>query len=114
RAERVQETSLAQLGEMLHLREQDAGRPASKAAEFAKYEKAFPIAVGKVKAGEVVVLSAPIDASATSEVLAYESQAGESGGHVLMREGATIKKMTADEFKAATKAAGTPVAADKK
>jgi ABC-type sugar transport system ATPase subunit len=114
RAERVQETSLAQLGELLHLREQDAGRPAEKAADLAKYEKAFPVAFGKVKAGEIVVLAAPIDAGATDQVLAYEKQAAESGGYVLLRDGTTIKKMTADEFKAAQKAQGATVAADKK
>jgi hypothetical protein len=114
KADRVQEMSLAQLGELLHLREQDAGRPAEKAVDLAKYEKAFPVAFGRVKAGEIVVLAAPIEAAATDQVLAYEKQAAESGGYVLLRDGTTVKKMTADEFKAAQKAPGAAVATNKK
>jgi hypothetical protein len=41
----------------------------------------------------------------SNEVLAYESQVPESGGYVLMLN-RTIKKMTADEFKAAPKPSG--------
>ena len=71
-----------------------------------KYEKAFPLGCGKVKSGEIVLIlrrAAP-GRGRSDKILAYEKQAPESGGHVLMQDGKTIKKMTADEFKAAKKA----------
>jgi hypothetical protein len=65
--------------------------------------------VEQLKSGELVVQrGAPISpqGEATSAVLAYPRTAPEQGGLVLLQDGWTIKKMTADEFKAAPKAAG--------
>jgi hypothetical protein len=70
-----------------------------------------PTGVRAMKQGEVVVLwgatlpdtgEEPGKAD-TPEVLAYQKQVPEQGGYVLLLN-RTIRKMTADEFKAAPKA----------
>jgi len=66
-----------------------------------------PIAVTMINAGELVVqwgvpLSA--DGESTEAVLAYVKTVPDQGGYVLMQDGKTIRKLTADEFKKAPKA----------
>jgi hypothetical protein len=68
-----------------------------------------PIAVEMLRSGELVVQwGAPLvpENGATDAVLAYVKSVPEQGGLVLLQDGWTIKTMTADEFKAATKATG--------
>jgi hypothetical protein len=108
RAERVQENSLTQLADLLRIRQEDAGKAPQKAADLAKYEKAFPLGYYKLKSGEVVLLfDAPIEEGVADKILAYEKQTPESGGFVLMQDAKTIKKLTAEEFKSAPKASGS-------
>ena len=105
KTERVQESSLAQIGDLIRLRTEEAGTPPAKEADLAKYERAYPLGCGKLKRGEIVVIyDASLQDGSSDKVIAFEKQAPESGGHVLMQDGKTIKKMTADEFKAAPKA----------
>jgi hypothetical protein len=64
----------------------------------------YPNAVEMVKTGELVVRwGAPLlpEGEAGDVVLAYVKAVPEQGGSVLMQDGRTIKKMTADEFKSA-------------
>lgn len=105
KAERVQESSLTQLGDLLRLHKENSGGTPAKAADLAKFERAYPLACGKLKSGEIVLLPGPsLQEGVADKVLAYEKKAPESGGHVLMQDGTTIKKMTPEEFKAAPKA----------
>ena len=67
----------------------------------------YPIAVEMIKSGDLVVQwGAPLspEGEAADAILAYVKTVPEQGGNVLMQDGRTIKKMTADEFKAAPKA----------
>ncbi len=67
----------------------------------------YPIAVSMIKAGDLVVVwGAPLSAEgeATEGVLAYVKTVPDQGGYVLMQDGKTIRKLTADEFKMAPKA----------
>jgi hypothetical protein len=113
RKENVENMSFDQLKQMLELWKGDGGgKPPAKVADLAKYEKIHPLAVRKLKTGEIVFFyGAPVQDSASNTVLAYEKQAPESGGYVLMGDGTTIKKMTADDFKSANKAGKEPASA---
>jgi hypothetical protein len=105
KAERVQESSLAQLGDVLRIRQEESSPPPVSAADVVKYERAFPLACGRVKSGALVLFyGVPLQEGVEDKVLAYEKQAPDSGGHVLMQDGKTIKKLTAEEFKSAPKA----------
>jgi hydrogenase maturation factor len=66
-----------------------------------------PIAVTMINSGDLVVQwGAPLsaDGEARDAVLAYVKTVPERGGYVLMQDGKTIRKMTAEEFKKASKA----------
>ena len=66
------------------------------------------MAAEMLKSGDLVVQwGAPLSAEGASSdtVLAYVKTVPEQGGYVLMQDGKSIKKMTADEFKNAPKAA---------
>ncbi len=67
----------------------------------------YPIAVGMIKSGDLVVQwGAPLspEGKAANAILAYVKTVPERGGNVLMQDSMTINKMTADEFKTAPKA----------
>jgi hypothetical protein len=69
----------------------------------------YPNAIEMMKSGELIVQwGAPLspEGATADAVLAYLKTVPEQGGRVLMQDGRTIKKMTADEFKAAPKAGG--------
>jgi hypothetical protein len=111
RVERDRESSLEELGQMLRVRKADATQPPATVTDLAKYEPGFPGGFKKVRSGGIVLmLGAPVEDGASETVLAFEKEAPESGGYVLLQDGTTVKKMTADEFQAATKAPGTPTA----
>jgi hypothetical protein len=83
-------------------------KPPAKAGDFKKYEALNGNGVRQVVQGEIVVLwGAPLAETpeAARAVLAYEKKVPEEGGVVLMQDGKTIQKISADEFKAAPKAA---------
>lgn len=99
---------MRELGEMLVLYKGDHNKPPKSAADLAKFEAGFQIGYLRVKEGEIVLLwGAPIQEGASETILAYEKAVPEVGGYVLMQDGTTVKKVTADEFKAASKAPGT-------
>jgi hypothetical protein len=109
RGELSRANSLGEIGQMLRVREADARRPAATLADLAKYEPGFPSGFRMASSGDaILMLGAPVEDGATENVLAFEKQAPESGGYVLMQDGTTVKKMSADEFRAAPSAPGTP------
>ncbi len=79
--------------------------------DLAEFADTFATGIGAARRGEVVVFwgVAPVESGSTSpegqEVLAYLKESPESGGGVLTRA-LQIKSLTAEEFKAAPKAAG--------
>jgi hypothetical protein len=106
-AEKVRENSMAELGEMLRLHKANAGKPPARSADLAKLAIAYPVGVKRVKDGEIVLLmGAPIEEGASDKILAYEKQAPESGGYVLMQDGTTIKKVDPDRFRSSPMAPG--------
>ena len=99
--------SLEEVGSLLSTRILDSGKPPTKLADLTKYEVGLPTGYKELKEGNIVVLwGAPIAEGATDTIIAYEKAVPDSGGYVLMQDGVTVKKMTADQFKAANKAPG--------
>jgi hypothetical protein len=86
-------------------------RPPAKLDDLTPIEMLCPTGVRAMKQGDVVVFwGATLPDTGeepgktdSPEVLAYQKQVPEQGGYVLLLN-RTIKKMTADEFKAAPKA----------
>jgi hypothetical protein len=67
----------------------------------------MPTGYLELKSGKIIALwGARLSDGDADKVYAYEKATPESGGFVLMADGKTIKKMTAEEFKSAPKAAG--------
>jgi hypothetical protein len=78
--------------------------PTSLADMGADYDATHPLGYGAVKSGDyVVVWKAPVSASGSGNVLAYQKDAPSKGGPVVMQDG-SVKEMTAAEFTAAPKA----------
>jgi hypothetical protein len=76
--------------------------------ELAVKGQAYPMAQELLRTGNLVVRwGAPLapEGEAAPAVLAYLKAVPEQGGLVLLQDGRTIKTMTADEFRAASKAA---------
>lgn len=105
---------LAQVGSLYRDHWELKKKAPSSIKDFASFAEVTPEGVNAVKNGDVVViwgvklddLSIEGDGDSADEVLAYEKATPEQGGYVLMKN-RDIRKMTADEFKAAPKAAGT-------
>jgi hypothetical protein len=103
------EGGLKQFGELYRNYTARNKRPPKSLKELNVKGQGYPIAVEQLKSGELVVhWGAPLapEGESTPGVLAYSKTVPEQGGLVLLQDGWTIKKMTADEFKAAPKAAG--------
>jgi hypothetical protein len=105
KSERVQENALTQLGDVLRLRQEDASSPPAKIGDLEKYARGYPLAYSKAKSEDVILFyGASLKEGVDDTILAYGNQVPVSGGYVLMQDGKTIKKLTADEFKSAKKA----------
>ncbi|AMV40781.1 hypothetical protein [Planctomyces sp. SH-PL62] len=108
---------LAQVGQIYRAHWQLKDKAPTGPKDIATFADGNPEGVNAVKNGEIVViwgvklddLSIEGDGDSADEVLAYEKATPEQGGYVLMKN-RDIRKMTADEFKAAPKAAGTAAA----
>jgi hypothetical protein len=106
---------MREIGEMLTLYKASNNKAPASVADVAKYEVGFQIGYLRLKDGTAVVLwGAPLQEGAADTIIAYEKVAPETGGYVLMQDGTTVKKLTAEEFKAAPKAPGTATADAKK
>jgi hypothetical protein len=76
-------------------------RPPKVLSDLTKedYEKLYPMTVKDLQDGKYLVVWG-VDSKDAGTVLAYEKDAPDMGGAVLMANG-TVKTMTADQFKAA-------------
>ena len=77
----------------------------SKLADTARFQPLYSRGYGAIKDGRVVVVwevPMPTEGGGT-EIVAYEKKAETEGGIVLLQNG-ELKKMTAQEFQAASKA----------
>jgi hypothetical protein len=103
------ESGLKQFAELYRNHTARNKRPPKSLKELNVKGQGYPIAVEQLKSGELVVQwGAPLTpgGETTPSVLAYPRTATEQGGLVLLQDGRTIKKMSAEEFQAAPKAAG--------
>ncbi len=106
-----QGVALSEVGEAYRVFTINNNRPPAKAEDFAAIEMMCPTGVVAVKKGDVVVrwgATLPDTGEepgkvAAPEILAYLKRVPEEGGYVLFRD-RTIRKLTADEFKAAPQA----------
>ena len=109
RLEVARAAAMEEVGKMLQLRKSEANRPPAQVNDLARYEPGFPVGFRRLNNGEIVVmLGAPVEEGSSESVLAYEKQAPESGGYVLMQDGKTVKELSSEEFRAAARAPGTP------
>lgn len=107
-AEQVKRNGVEEVAELLRLYSTNHKNKApSKGKDLASYEVGFPSGYAKVKDGSIVILwKTNFVDGASDKIIAYEKEAPDSGGYVLMQDGTTVKKLTAEEFKASPKAAG--------
>jgi hypothetical protein len=82
----------------------DRQKPPSRMAEFGAVEPMLPVAGEAFRKGELVYVWGTTLSPGGTGVVAYEKNAPTEGGWVLIQDG-TVKQMTAEEFKAAPKAA---------
>lgn len=109
--EAIEEGPIRDVGTLYRMFSADSNKPPEGPADLKIYQQAYPNGYRAVQDGSVVVnwgakltdLSEAGNQESSDEVLAYEKEVPEKGGNVLMKN-RTIKKMTADEFKAAPKA----------
>jgi hypothetical protein len=105
----VDEPGLSELSSMLRAFNKLNQRSPKNLKEIVPMEQGYPVAIGALKSGELVITwGAPIvkEGDGARTVLAYYKAVPDQGGSVLMQDGTTIQKLTADEFKAAPKATG--------
>jgi hypothetical protein len=109
--EEMKQTALSDVGELYRMYIATKQKPPQKLTDFAPLEKMSPTGYQALKSGDVIVRFG-VSLSDTGEepgkepsdeVLAYGKDVPNQGGEVLMTN-RTIKKMTAEEFKAAPKA----------
>lgn len=81
----------------------DGKKPPTSMREFEPLEPMAPMASASLRNGKMVYVWGAGLSDGGSAVVAYEKQAETEGGWVLVQDG-TVKKMSADEFKAAPKA----------
>lgn len=102
-----EERGLKELGELYRDFTKKKKRGPKNLKELNIKGQRSPIAVEMINSGELIVQwGAPLspEGGGADAVLAYVKTVPEQGGNVLMQDGRTIKKMTVDEFQAASKA----------
>ncbi len=107
--------ALNEVGEMYRSYEVQNKKAPTKAQDFMGFRAAFPNGCQSLNSGAVVaqwgVMLSDLSegggggGDSGDEVLAYEKDAPEKGGQVLMKN-RTVKTMTAQQFKAAPRAGG--------
>jgi hypothetical protein len=103
------ERGLKQFAELYRNYNAKYNRGPKSLKELAIKGQGQPIAAGMLKSGDLVVqwgASLVPEGEAADAVLAYLKTVPEQGGPVLLQDGWTVRTLTADEFKAAPKAAG--------
>jgi len=116
------EIALSDVGELYRQYTFSNNKPPMKISDFASMESMAPLGLKALRDGDVIARSGvvikdvnegPATTDSADEVIAYAKDAPTAGGDVLMHN-RTVRKMTADEFKAAKLAgdgdmpAGTP------
>jgi hypothetical protein len=96
--------ALHQVANMIRDYTSQSGRPPAKLADLASMKNLYNIGYSALEKGEVVVVWGTAVAGegggGGTGVVAYEKAAPDSGGAVLLEDG-SVKKMSADEFRAA-------------
>src|SRR5262249_19437326 len=98
--------SFKEIGEVYKFLAYEKKPPPSKLEDLRPYIDSLPTSWEKLEKGEHVVLwrvGYTTASPGAQAVLAYEKDAPNQGGNVLLRDG-TVKQMTAQEFQAAPKA----------
>jgi hypothetical protein len=104
--ERYERSELQQIWMMYRLYAKEKKRPPMKLADLRLYERVAPAGAATVARGEFVVrwgTKLVEEDQSSSIVVAYEKNAPQEGGFVLLANG-KIQKMTASECQAAIKA----------
>jgi hypothetical protein len=99
-------TGLADVGDMLRAYTEETGRAPTRPADVMRNEALYPRGIQAIRSGEVKVIwgvKMPPAGTGGTEIIAYEKSVESEGGGVLLLNG-EVKRMTADEFKAAPKA----------
>jgi hypothetical protein len=99
-----EEAALRDLGNMLKSISEEKKKTPMKAADLDVYEPIFMSACRGITANKIVYIWGSGYAADKKEIVAHETTTESAGGYVLLQDG-TVKKMTADEFKSAPKAA---------
>jgi len=102
------DSALSEVRDMYELYSKANNKAPRSLKDFSLFSDGSPTGFSAIKQGNVVViwdvkLNPERDADSADEVLAYAKETPENGGAVLMKN-RSIKKMTAEEFKAAPKA----------
>jgi tetrahydromethanopterin S-methyltransferase subunit D len=98
------EQALNDLGGMLKMIAEQKKKPPTKKTELDEYEPVFMAAARGIQSGDVNYIWGAGIQSSGNAVVAHEKDAESKGGYVLLQNG-SVKKMSAEEFKAAPKAA---------
>ena len=112
---------LVDVGELYRVYTISQKKPPTKLADLTSGEQVGPLGAQAIRNGDVIVrfgAALPDTAedpgqSNSEEILAWQKETPEAGGMVLLLN-RTVKSMTADEFKAASKAGTTDSSADTK
>ena len=104
-----QQTTLQDVADMIRAGTKPNGQGPTKLSDLDRVKDMYPRGYEAVKSGEVVVLwgmavKGEGEMGKGGEVIAYEKDAPNNGGYVLL-SGGEVKKMTASEFQSAPKAA---------
>ncbi len=110
----IKDRSIKQVGQIYVNFIRDNHKPPKNVADFKRYAQMAPGAYQAVSSGDVkVIWGVKLDDlteegtnDSAAEVLAYDKEAPTEGGNVLLKN-RTVRRMTADEFKAAPQAAGS-------
>ncbi|HEV3167239.1 MAG TPA: hypothetical protein VGZ22_24735 [Isosphaeraceae bacterium] len=120
-ADEMQLTALSDVAELYRLYIAQNKKPPANVADFNSMEMMSPTGLHALKSGEVIVflkadlpdLGEETGKGPGDVVLAYEKNVPQEGGKVLMLN-RTVKTMTAEEFKSASKAGSTDSSASSK
>lgn len=111
----MEETALGEVGTLYRDYTAEANKPPQKLDDLSKLAGGTQFANDFLTRGDIVAFyNAKVSDDASGTVLAYEKKVPAGGGFVLMQDGKTVKKMTADEFQAAPKAGEVKAAAKSK
>jgi hypothetical protein len=118
-AENRAEIALSDVGELYRQYPFSNHKPPKKISDFAPLDSMAPLGLKALRDGDVVARSGvviedvnegPATRDSADEVIAYAKDAPTAGGDVLMHN-RTVRKMTAEEFKAAKLAGDGDMAA---